>query len=614
MHLNWRGNTPLRQASNRNEPKGTIMNVQRRCAVGLVALSLVLTAGFAAAQPLKHLPPGPVVIIKINKPEEASKRLGGIMQRLGLPALQPALADPLGSFRQQMGIQQGLDAKRDIVIAVYPEADEDDQQMIVLLPVTDYQAFLKNFEDVQVREGVAAFEIEGAEAYSANWGSYAALSPDRAILTRKPTGVQLPAAAAGLLDKGDAVVWFDIRQLAAGILPEFREGRQEIIQEMEQQAKASPNFNQKFLPALRALLVSALDVAEGALQHTQWQTLTLNIADKGISMSSVTDFTAGSYPANLVGSYKAGDGALLSGLPERRYFAFGGLSIDGPTLTRALDDFIGPAVAELRKAGPEGEAIIRMFDAARSSLAATRSIAMGYAQPAGQPGQQAIMQPVAIYQGDAKKIAEGQRQSMEGVAQLMNFIPQDAEVSFSFKVQEKAKVVDGVALDSFRMDVKFDANDPMAAQQAQMMQMMYGANGMAGVMGAVSDKAYIVVMADNEELLAAVVAAAKKGESPMAQLAGVKAVTAELPGDRVMVEYIALDNIVTTAMQYAQMFLQAPDIKLPPNLPPIGVSVSPQGSTIRGEAFIPIELIDGLVGGVMRMIMNQGGGAAPGAL
>ena len=590
------------------------MNVRRRCAVGMIALSVMLTAGLANAQALKQLPAKPLVVIKVNNPQAVSQRLGAISQKLGLAAMQPMMADPLGALKQQLGVKNGLDAARDIAVGIYaPAQGKSEPGVVVLLPVSDYKAFLGNFQGVKTEAGVDSFQIEGDDVFAANWGTYAALTPDKAMLAQKPAGVELAPAAAGIVDKGDIVAWFDVNQAAAMGLPEFRKQRGQIVADMERELKGQATFNQKFTPVVKTLVVRVLDVVEGAMETAQWSTVTLNVAEKGIGFSSLCDFKPGSYAGNLIQGYKASNKPLLMGLPDRKYFAFGGMAIDAKAMTKIVDDFSAPVLVELKNAGPDGQNIASMVDAAKNSISALESVSFGYVQPTGQPGQQAIIQQVAVYTGDAKKIAETQKQSMEATKQLMKLLPQTAEVSMNFGITPNAKTVDGVALDQFKMDFKFDQNDPNAAQAAQMVQMIYGPGGMSGYLGAADQNSYIMAMGGNDELLAQLIAAAKADAAPLAQATGVEAVSAQFEKNRVAVYYVSVDNIVTTAMQYAAMFGVPVKLQLPPNLPPIGMSMGTQDTAVRGELFVPMELIEGIVGAAMRMMMQQGGGQ-PGAL
>ena len=60
---------------------------------------------------------------------------------------------------------------------------------MLLLPVTDFTAFLGNFPPGQAEDGVTAVRPPDAEMdlYVAEWGKYAAVSPNKALVAAKPT-------------------------------------------------------------------------------------------------------------------------------------------------------------------------------------------------------------------------------------------------------------------------------------------------------------------------------------------------------------------------------------------------------------------------------------------
>jgi len=91
----------------------------------------------------------------------------------------------------------------------------------------------------------------------------------------------------------------------------------------------------------------------------------------------------------------------------------------------------------------------------------------------------------------------------------------------------------------------------------------------------------------------------------------VKKVAAELPKQRAAEFYIALDNIATAAVKMMKQQGFAIPFKLPPNLPPIGVSCGTDGSTARIDMIIPTQLIQSMTAAGMQAFMQMNGG--PGA-
>src|SRR4029079_2612433 len=93
-----------------------------------------------------------------------------------------------------------------------------------------------------------------------------------------------------------------------------------------------------------------------------------------------------------------------------------------------------------------------------------------------------------------------------------------------FQVQEGAKTVGGVKLDQYKMNMQMgDPDSPQAAQAQQMMGMIYGPNGMSGVLGAVNDKTFVAVQGGTDQLVEAVVKAAQNPQDVLSGTAPVKA-------------------------------------------------------------------------------------------
>src|SRR5207245_1407639 len=121
----------------------------------------------------------------------------------------------------------------------------------------------------------------------------------------------------------------------------------------------------------------------------------------------------------------------------------------------------------------------------------------------------------------------------------------------------------------------------------QMMAMMYGPNGLGGLMGAVNDKTYVGISGGNDQLIADAIAAAKAHKDILGGAKNVQSVTAQLPKDRVAEYYLFVDQIVSTAARYAQQFGLPVKLRLPADLPPIGMAVASEGgSAVRVESFI----------------------------
>ena len=76
-----------------------------------------------------------------------------------------------------------------------------------------------------------------------------------------------------------------------------------------------------------------------------------------------------------------------------------------------------------------------------------------------------------------------------------------------------------------------------------------------------------------------------------------------------MLYYVALDNIVSTVVRYAQGFGVPIKMKLAQNLPPVGIALGSEGSSVRIDAFVPTETVQSLIAaGIQVYTQLQAGG------
>jgi hypothetical protein len=591
------------------------MNVLRRYAVAAIVMALFLCAG-AQAQVLKQIPADPIVVIKANKPQAISDKVAAVAQRLGLANARPELADPLGMLKKQLNIKDGFDGNGEMAIAIYePAPNSPEPEAVVLIPVTDYKAFIANLTNVQQEGNLSKFQLADnpQPMYVTNWGNYAAVSQTKERLGQAPTGVSPTAACAKQLDSNDVVAWANMAKIRTLLQPQWQAMKPMALGGLDQNLANAPGLNPKFIPAIKALVNQLIVVMEAGLNDTAGATFGLNISKEGINTTFMLDFTPESYMGKALAGYKVGDQNLIVGLPNKKYFAFAGASIDSATVGKMFADFADPIAASLNQAGDEGKSIVTMINAGKATIAATNGLSMGYVQPTAPPGQQSVVQAVGVYHGDAKKIGESTKQSQAVMGDFMKMMPQNQGISFKTSIQPGAKNIDGVALDELTMKFVVDPNNPQAVQIGQMFQMMYGPNGLSGAMGAVDDKTYLFAMGADDALIGEAVASAKKQDTALAQQPNIAAVTKALPANKILVEYIALDNIADTVSKYMAQFGFPMKVKIPTDLPPVGFSVATEGPSVRFDTHISIDLIESTVSTVMQAIMMQQGGR-PGQL
>lgn len=561
------------------------------------------------AQVLDQVPADAVVVVKVNNLQGLSTKIAKLAKDFGVDEFQPEFKDPLGALMTHGHISKGLNKSGELVICAF-DVEGNDNKALVLVPVDNFNDFVSNFEAAgpangQVRE-VKAPE-GGPNLFISQRGKYAAVSPDKALIEKKGTGVKLGATGAKDAQNRDAIVFINIPAVREKGLTEIRKNRQTAIDEMTKNMANDANAK-AFTGVAKVLAGEAFDFAESFLSDCQGVVFSVNLGDQGITLGGLSEFTADSKFGKTVSSLKNTNKPLLAGLPDRKYFAFGGMSWDSKVMSKIIGDCIDPINKELIKSGDMGKQIASLLDSAKTAAGSVNRVAAGYPMAQGALGNESVIQQVSVIDGDAKAIAQAEASMLKGVGQLFSLAPKEAG-KVSLDVNPGAKTVDGVKLDSYTMNIQMDPNDPRAAQMQQMMTMIYGPNGMGGLMGMVNDKTYIMIQGGSDKLVADAVAAAKDRKDTLSSMKGVQAVSSQLPKERLFEEYVALDNIITAGLRYAQGFGFDVKMKLPADLPPLGIAAGTEGPAIRGEVYIPSQTVQSLISaGLQAYQQMQGGG------
>lgn len=578
------------------------------------ALSLGWLATAARAQVLNQVPSDALVVIKVNNLKAVSDKVAKFSEAIGLSAVSPEFANPLQSMQDQMKIKQGLDTAGEMAIVFTKgaaEANSPDDALLVLMPVTDYKAFLGNFTDVKEADGVSTFNAEGEEMRAANWGKYAAIAKNADILKTKPTGLKLSGLAAKEAKEKDGFVFANIPALGQVALPHLAEARTKAAEGIDQELGKNDNAKE-FAGVAKAAVGQMINVAEGFLKDSTGASFSLHLNEKGLQTCVMAEFKQGSYSGNLVSQMKNSDQPLMGGLPGRKYFAAGGAVIEPSVASKAFGDLLDPISKEL--AGTKsGASFATAIDAAKKSLAATKSVAFGYPMPTGPLGGDSILQSVTVMKGDSAAIYEGQKKAIAGMADLMKLMPQQPGApKMTYEMTPGAKSVGETKLDSYAFNMQMEENNPQAEQMRTVMGFIYGPNGMGGTFGPVSKDTFLMVQGGTDKLLQDAVNAAKGTADPLSGEAGVKEVTMHLPKQRVLVEYVYVDNIINSAVRYAQNFNLQVKVNLPQDLPPLGFTAASEGTAIRFDGFVPTNLVQSVVAAGMKAFMDFQGGGGPG--
>jgi hypothetical protein len=575
----------------------------------------LLIAALARAQVLNQVPDSALAVLKVSNLQSVSTKFGKFATDLQLVALDPDLNDPLAAMIKKLNLNNGLDKSGDAVMAFLDPSvagGDSDDAFLVLWPVSDYKAFVSNFSDAKEDNGITEVQLPDAPkpAYLASWGKYAVMSPSKDIAALKPTGLKVSGLAEKELMTKDVVLLANMPRLKAVLQPKLKEGRDQMMTQIQDGLSKDPN-SAKYGPVIKAAANEMLNIADAFLNDATAATVSLNIGDTGISSTVMAEFAPDSYAGNIAKQMKNTDQSLLTGIPAGKYLLFGG-SVNDPDVTnKVFDDLVNPIAAQMKDVDADQAAAVDKYIAnLKQYLMATKSQAVGVIAPSGALGQEPLMQMVSVQSGDANVLKTSYEQSLQQQQDMMkSFGTQQGTVKVT--VTPNGKTVDGISFDTAHTTFDMNAAGPGAAQAQMAMTYLYGPNGMTVNSGIVGDK-LLIGMGTSDQVLSSAIAAIKGNEDALGKLPGVQAVDAQLPKSRVGAMYVPLDQLVTTIGTYAGAMGMPIQIQLPPDLPPIGATVSTEGTAFRMDSFTPTDLIKALVAQGMQIFMQMQGGHQPG--
>ncbi|HEX8911056.1 MAG TPA: hypothetical protein VF796_01765 [Humisphaera sp.] len=584
------------------------MRIGRRfVAAGALCLAALLSAAPAVrADVLDQVPGDALLVLKVNSLEGLNKKIATFAKGAGFDQLEPKLADPLSSMIDEAKIGKGLDRNGDFAMAFLDPAKfggegagGEPKSLLVLVPTTDFKAFLTNFKSAAAEGDVYKVQPQDGPdaAYVANWGTYAAVTPTKAVLANKPTGLKLTGFSAKESKAKDVLFYTNVKVLKGMALPKLKEAKVEALggDGKEGQIAGALGDNKKFLPLAKAAAGQMFNVAEEFLNDAHSATVGLTINDAGVTMTLAADFDPTSYLGKMALQTKGSEASMLAGLPDKKYFAFGGSAGDPAVTSKLIGDILDPVIKELA-AVPETKKFATALEASKKALGSTTGTSMGYVAPTPgvELGKESVIQQVAIIRGDAAAIRDSQRVTLEAMNDLLGLMPKQEGQSIKFSYNPGAKKVGGVSFDEFKTDIQFNGDDPTQQQVKQMMAFVYGPNGQSGVLTQVGDKAVLTVQGGTDDLIGDAYAAAKADADTLGAGAGVRAVAAQLPKTRNVAFYVDLGTIVNTSLRYAKAMGAPINVSAPADLPPIGMTAGADGTAVRADLHIPAKLVQGM--------------------
>lgn len=582
----------------------------------LAAAVAWLTAGLVYAGPvLESIPNDALLAAKVSNLRATSGKIAKLSQDLGIAGFVPPLQDPLSALKNQTRIQKGLKEDGELGFALMRPVDGNPKPgMVVLIPITSFADLLSNFPDAQVEGGVAevTFPGDNSPSFLGDWGEYAALSDTQNLVATKPQQTLRPQ---GVVQKDsqvqDLFLYVNFAQISPDLLEELDQSMVKMNRELDRDINEIP---EKWRPVVRASLTQVFNVAKSFLRDADSASIGINISDAGINFSVINEFKQQSYLGNAIASVKGTDKSLTTGLPDIKYLVVGGTSTDTGPIAKIVDDLTRPIIEELDKVEGEEKAKA-LTQYLMSAIRSTKGSITGVPSPT-KIGQEGIFQSVTIYRGSGKDL----KSAVEVGSELLTGLFSDLKAKHAKEnpdtpapfgdlvITPNARTVEGVTFDSIKVVTPQNPDDPAAMQTEMMMSLFYGGEGL-NYSYAEMNGDFIWAQSASDETISKFITAAKANQDAFSQLEHIKVVTAELPKVRVYESFVMLDEFINAGVGVAGTFGMQMPVQLPPNLPPLGISMGVDGSAIRINAHLPRKTVQQIISAAMQVMMQmQGGG------
>jgi len=558
--------------------------------VTLVAAGMLLWCSAAYAQVLDQVPSESILVFHVNNLQQLNLKAAKLAHDWGLDEWDAGAKDPLAAIMEKGHVTKGVNKSGELAIA-FMGNEKDEGTPYVLIPVTNYKDFLGNFEAVgDAQNGVQEVKNpgNGQNLFAIQRGNFAAMGSDKEALAKKPGGIKLQGTMQREVREKDMAMFLNMPIVRQKFLSEFQQNRQTFIDEFVKNIQGQEQ-TKSFAPVAKTVAVAMADMAEQFMKDSEGLVVSGNIDASGILFSGLAQFTSQSQWGKTIAEMKPSNQSLLAGLPDHKYFAFGGMSWDPQLAAQLTSQILDPIRKDLVATNDQGKQIATAIDAMKNLLSATSRVSVGYVVPEGG----GIVQTVQVLTGDAKKIEQSQKQIMDLSNALMAGAP-SAGIKMNLKPMGP-KTVDGVTVNSYEASFEADPNNPQAAQMQGVMQLIYGGPTITTYTCAVNDRTFLVVQGGNEQFLKEAIANAKAGKDALTSSRLVSSVSKQLPQKRFFEEYVALDNIIGAGVRLAQTAGLPFKVKVPADLPPLGITAGNDGSAVRGDVYVPSQTVQSLI-------------------
>ncbi|GAB4186706.1 MAG: hypothetical protein Kow00105_01270 [Phycisphaeraceae bacterium] len=605
--------------------RSVVSHVRTLCvAMTITAVPGIQTATADVPAALAQAPADAQFILIVPDMARLSGDIARFNQDVGLDL--PELADALSAFKTEVGIENGLNDSgaalvvvNDLASAISSETEPD---MLLILPVTDYQAFVSNFEQAaeapQVAGVTALTMPDGQPGFAREVGGYAVMGEKAELVANYTPGgdAGVIAGRVGTLGQDylgdcDAAIYIDLEAIAPVLSPKIDELLSEFNNEMAQAAEMGMDAGS--LATMQAAMALYAKSGKAILNSSQGLVVTLDLSDQGVGFTAAVNFKADSQVMQYLPGGGGGLSSMLSRLPKGSYLLAG--AFDAKAI--ACSELMEAALSAL----PEGNPQIDLYRKALPLIKQMQQYAGVLYTPEpgalmGGAGGLSILQTYRVEDPEAYMQATKEYLTSLNGFELPMAMPMPMQeggampsMTYATSYTENALQLDGVQVDQYSMQMQMPPELMMQmGPAAGFMQMFTNFNGYA----AQADGFYVSTTTLDQQLMSNALKTGKTGDGlgagdPIAQVR-----EHAIPDGAVAEVYLSIGGVTETVGPMAMMF-GVPPIQAPQDLPPVAVGLGLQDTSAASRLYVPNDVVKFVVDTVNDIKAQMQGPGGPGA-
>ncbi len=374
---------------------------------------------------------------------ELDKKITNVAQAVQVPA-PPALM----TLRGMLGIQEGLDEKGTIVVAIVPQsADDPTPAPITFVPVTDYAKFVKQFQPADASAAVTTIRIANEESAVAKKGNFAVLARPEQEATLKRV---IAASKNASISVAPLSTWLGKQDIYGVVLPKgIKEGIKPVrdgLNEAKQQFADNEQF--RAVADMMEMYDGVLATIEKEVTHLG---LGMQIDESGnVFLNSHSLFVANGSLQQAASGVKATNSPPFSQAPAGPYF----LAFEG-AIPQAWAEVMAKFSAQAFSMMPQQDGqklsdddINQIVEAMKDSMSGLKSMTM--VMGTMKPGQSMYDNMTAVMKvEDAKNYLAKYEKSMARMAKALEKSNNPVFKGYSIEKGE----IDGITTLDITMDM-----------------------------------------------------------------------------------------------------------------------------------------------------------------